>query len=1203
MNTLYSRLRRRLIGGLVLLWGLAAQAAPVLVTLDTHLLAGSSAQLAFDLIDGGAPSNSLQISAFATDGVLGASSATGGVSGQLPGTVNLNDSSFFNEYVQALVFGNWLSFVFDSSDLASGGSLPDGFSLFVLDANGQPLLSTADPTGANASLLYSLGEAQGLQLFQSDLLTISAQPQSTAVPEPGSLALLVIAGLALLLVGRAGPRVRLFGGTSARLLMLGALLSGQAAWAADLTAQLSISKTALVLNRSSNTFDTVVTLRNQGSDPISGPLQLTMASIAPANVALYNSAGRNSLSQDYVLVPLKQGLLAPGASASVPVKLINTGRAVTQLQFSVHGTRLDAAHASMLQVNAFYADGAQGDQKGAPVGAGFNVKIDGYVRGTTDANGRLSVLVPTSAKTVAVTQSPNGAGSALLNGLLAGQNASVDVLVGDGGEVYAEGSLRFDQVQQLLLARNATRVSLRFMRDEQTVRLGLVNFVQLSNVLGQSSNLSSLFSIQSDGTVSASPAAFYQALAGFNGRATLTLDGEDVDGQAVNGKASFYLSDFKTRVQLQAPPSKPGLSLAGVRIVATVLNTDVLLRAESDANGFITLPDLPGGNISLESTTTADGLSYTGQGTAVLNKHSLVKLTLRGPSDILNNVPAISVQPLPAGMGLTSAQLTLLGSPAVGAAAAAGSAEVAIFSATELAERQAYANRVGGAHAKLAAGGSKAASAATASSVTINVSAGAQNAQIEQSAQLKLPKGTKKALLSYTVATAEYPTYVLAQSVYNDVWSLSVLASTGNSLYDITRQVNSQLTQEPVWLSNGSTGLIKKEFDVSALTATAEATLILRATAVNIGDGILPTSVSAKLDSAQQLTIGEITPDAVNSQNDGSFYSVPRSGASNSNQRSFTVQITKPSGSTLSFANVKLLNGASANLMEVLADTAPGSAGVTVEAEDDTSARLKIRTTIQNPASTIAGTPPPTRDLGYRFKIKGKDSEGAEISDEKDLSGKRSLWRMPDVIGRYGSRDTGGDDWAARGTYNWMAANTGILRQVNDVSGEHGIDLGHQTHARGTDIDMFHFYLFPGVTTAPGQGMANFNLLRADVVAAFGTLVTPPAQPPAAAVQARGRVQAWIADTRTGLTNLAAPAAVSAVIHCAGPAANGLPAGWCRTLLTQGTATMTTPQPGGPALVRTLDFGNGAYVNAKMLNNNVHNDHIHITLIPGQIGE
>lgn len=1195
MNNLYSRLWRRLIGGLFLLWGVASQAAPVLVTLDTHLLAGSHARLAFDLVDGGPAANSLQISAFASDGVLGASSAEGGVSGQLPGQLSLNDSAFFNEYVQELEFGNWLSFVFDSSDLGNGGGfLPDGFSLFVLDAQGQPLLSTSDPTGAHASLLYSLGEVQGLQLYQSDLLTISAQAQPpNTVAEPASWGLLWIAGLALLLA-RPGR----LPGLPGRLLLLGALLGGQAAWAADLTPQLSISKSALVLNRSTNTFDTLVTLRNQGSDPLSGPLQLTIESIAPANVALYNSTGRNAQSKDYVLVPLKQGLLAAGASASVPVKLINTGRAVTQLQFSVHGTRLDTAHASTLQVNAFYADGAQGEQKGASVGAGFTVKIDGYGRGTTDENGRLSILVPSSAKTVAVSQSPNAAGSAQLSGLQAGQNASVDVLVGDGGEVYAEGLLRFEQVQQLLLARNAARVSLRFMRDEQALRLGALNFVQLSNVLGQSSNLSPLFSIQPDGSVSAAPAAFYQALAGLNGRATLTVDGEDVDGQAVNGKVSFYLADFKTRVQLQAPPSKPGLNLAGVRIVASVLNTDVLVRAESDANGLVTLPDLPGGNISLESITTADGLSYTGQGTAVLNKHSLVRLTLRGPSDILNNVPAISVHPLPPGMGLGAAQPSLMAAGAI--------SERAVFTPAELAERQAYANRLAGAHAKQAANSAnsaKALSAATSSSVTINVSAGAQNAQIEQSAQLKLPKGTKKALLSYTVATAEYPTYVLAQSVYNDVWSLSVLASSGSSLFDITRQVNSQLTQEPVWLANGSTGLIKKEFDVSALTASADATLILRATAVNIGDGILPTSVSAKLDSAQQLTIGDITPDAVNSQNDGSYYSVPRSGAGNSHQRTFTVQVTKPSGSTLTFANVKLLDSASANLMEVLADTAPGAAGVTVEAEDDSSARLKIRTTVQNPVSTIAGTPPHTRDIGYRFRIKGKDSEGVEISDEKDLSGKRSLWRMPDVIGRYGSRDTGGDDWAARGTYNWMAANSGLLREVNDVSGEHGIDLGHQTHARGTDIDMFHFYLFPGVTTAPGQGMANFNRLRADVVAAFATLVTPPAQPPAAAVQARARVQAWIAGTRTGLTNLAAPAAVSAVIHCSGPAANGLPAGWCRTLLTQATATMTTPQPGGPALVRTLDFGNGAYANAKMLNNNVHNDHIHVTLIPGQIGE
>ena len=1188
MFAFFQRLRRIALPLCLFAVSAAAQAGALLITIDTRSLAGTGGQLAFDLVDGGAPGNSITLGSFTGDAILGASSAMGGVAGQLPSMVTLSDTAFFSEYLQSLVFGDSLSFIFESSDIASSGFAPDAFSVFVLGTGGLPLGTTTDPTGANALFIYDIGVPQGLQVFQSTVVVVTAQAPPTGVPEPAGWLLVMTALLALVL---ARPASRATQKLCQGVALAFALLAANAAWAADLTAVVAVSKTGFVLNRTTNTFDTTVTVRNTSANTLTGPMQLTLENVAPANVALYNTYGRNAAGKDYVLLPLPDGVLAAGASTTVPVKLINTGRVVTDAQISVQGTRLTATNSVSLKINAFFASGPDGNQKGASVGAGYRVQIDGYNRGLTDASGGVTVTVPVSAKSVSVTQSPNAAGSALLGSLVAGQAAAVEVLVGDGGEVYAEGVLRFDQVQQLLLPRNASRISLRFLSDEKPVRLGLISFAQASNVAGQTFDLTSLFSIQPDGSVAASPAAFYQAFSGFAGKAVIRLDGEDVDGAPFSGTAAFYFSDYRTRVQLVAPPSRPGLALGGVRIVANILNTDVFVRAEADAAGFIALPDLPRGNISLESITTADGVTYTGKGTAVLNKNSLVKLTMRAPVDVLNSVPAISVEPLPAGLAApTRAQV-------VGDAA-----EAAVYTPAQLAERQAYA-------------GSRAGAAATARSrlfnqaplladptfVTINVVAGARDAQIEQSAQLKLPKGTKKATLTYTVATAEYPTYVLQQSIYNDVWSLSVLEASGTSLFDITRQINSQLTQEPVWLADGTTGVVKREIDVSALTTSADVNVILRASAVNIGDGILPTAVNAKLDAAQQLTIGTITPDTVNANNDGSYYSIPRPGATNTNQRTFDVAITKPAGSTLTAISVELRDGAGTALMQVLQDTAPGQAGVEVISQDDTSASLRLRATVQSPASTIAGTPPPTRDLGYRIIVKGTDQAGADIRDEKDVNGKRSLWRMPDVIGRYGSRDAGGDDWAARGTYNWMAANAASLRQVNDVSGEHGINLGHVTHARGTDIDMFHFYLFPGVTTAPGGGAANFNSLRADVIAAFGTLGVPV--PPPGAVAARNRVNGWITASRTGLTTIAASPAVSAVIYCSGPAAQGLSAGWCRTLLTAGTATRTVPVPNAPPQVQVLDFGTGAYTNAKMANNNVHNDHIHITLAPGQIGE
>lgn len=495
-------------------------------------------------------------------------------------------------------------------------------------------------------------------------------------------------------------------------------------------------------------------------------------------------------------------------------------------------------------------------------------------------------------------------------------------------------------------------------------------------------------------------------------------------------------------------------------------------------------------------------------------------------------------------------------------------------------------------------GQQKVASNATApTSVSVNVAAAARNQVIEQSEQLVVAKGVKKVNLTFAVSTQEYPYYVTQQSIYNDVWSVGVLTSTGVSLYDLTRQVNSQLSAFPTWLTNGSTGPIKVEIDITALTLNAAATLILKASSVNIGDGALTTVVNAVLDAAEQLGIGDISPDTVAGNNDGRYYSVPRPGAANVLQRTFNVVVTKPSGSSLTGMTVDLLDSGGSTPMQVLPETAPGQDGVTVVDQADTSVTLKVRVTTKTPKSSVAGTPPSTRDLGYRFTVKGIDTSSSQISDQKDVSGRRSLWKMPDAIARYGSRDAGGDEWSARGTYEWMVTNAALLREVNDVSGEHGRQIGHQTHAKGTDIDSYHFYLFPGVTTGAGQGAVNHSKLIADVVTAFGTVATPA--PPQAAVDASNRVAAWLGATRAGLTSLAANAAVQQVIHCRGLAGSGLSSGWCETLLTAGKVSRVS---GVPPASKVLDFGSN-YVNAKMDNNNVHDDHVHVTLKPASVNE
>ena len=94
-----------------------------------------------------------------------------------------------------------------------------------------------------------------------------------------------------------------------------------------------------------------------------------------------------------------------------------------------------------------------------------------------------------------------------------------------------------------------------------------------------------------------------------------------------------------------------------------------------------------------------------------------------------------------------------------------------------------------------------------------------------------------------------------------------------------------------------------------------------------------------------------------------------------------------------------------------------------------------------------------------------------------------------------------------------------------------------------------------------------------------------------------GRVGTWLAATRQGLTDLVALETVSQVIYCDGLASQGLPAGWCASLLQTGSVSRII---GTQTL--TLALG-GTFSNTKMMYRDDHNHCVHITLNAAQIGE
>lgn len=178
-----------------------AKAVTLDVTIDTSNWAGTSASLAFDLIDGdNTVNNTVQISNFLINGSgsfdSSLASFTGGASGALDSLASLAESGFFNELLQPIVLGSSLQFQLQLTDsfAASTFAVPDRFSFFILDEPGFfSLFPTTDPTGADSLFGIDLnGQGGELSLYAADSASWRVESPRGTVLEPSSLALLLI---------------------------------------------------------------------------------------------------------------------------------------------------------------------------------------------------------------------------------------------------------------------------------------------------------------------------------------------------------------------------------------------------------------------------------------------------------------------------------------------------------------------------------------------------------------------------------------------------------------------------------------------------------------------------------------------------------------------------------------------------------------------------------------------------------------------------------------------------------------------------------------------------------------------------------------------------------------------------------------------------------------------------------------------------
>jgi len=187
--------------GLAIIVGKSLRADSVFsVSMDTSSLSGTTQTLAFSLTEGdGIFENTVTLSNFNFGGgaALGSPGYSGsGVSGDLGSMVTLANTDFLELFSQTFTVGSSLSFLLDTTNNFAGGS-PDGFAMYLCDAT----LSTCYSDDLNTSALLTLN-LTGSPITPADFTVNAASQQglnapAVGTPEPRSLALLLVAGLAV----------------------------------------------------------------------------------------------------------------------------------------------------------------------------------------------------------------------------------------------------------------------------------------------------------------------------------------------------------------------------------------------------------------------------------------------------------------------------------------------------------------------------------------------------------------------------------------------------------------------------------------------------------------------------------------------------------------------------------------------------------------------------------------------------------------------------------------------------------------------------------------------------------------------------------------------------------------------------------------------------------------------------------------------
>lgn len=816
-----------------------------------------------------------------------------------------------------------------------------------------------------------------------------------------------------------------------------------------------------------------------------------------------------------------------------------------------------APRQTLLEVEVFRFNPTRPDGRGDRAGNDVYLFVEGTYLRTTDADGRARLEVPAGLITVQAVVPSSAIAVATLE-VAAGTTVPLSLILDDGKEVISPVDVSISSVKDGIFSVDANDFTITLLERGVPRPVVHVGQVELEDDIGNTlAFLTDEFRVDAEGRLyPVTMDVIRMAIASHPGRSLrLNVSGVDALGFTLGGYHPLYLGQHVLNAVLLAPPSHPSLSVAGIEVTYNLMGTGLTLTRTTDAAGAVSFGPVPLGNATLKGMTIDSGIHYHGDAMFFLPRSSLVKVLMAHPKDILAGHAQYELVPLASPKGRIPD----------------GNGQRFRDEEEDRTRRRLHRSIESLPRTR----------STESEGVNLRVGAGGAGQPVTASRTLTVPRGTRRVLLRYNVSTAEYPDYVKKQSVFNDTWSLGLSANHGGSqLFAIGSNVNAQLRSAPAWRVDGTTGYISQYFDVAEFTVEGAADLVLTATATNVADSLLPTVVHASLgEDVGEMIISAVVPDELSkTKGDHATYSIPFQGENNRISRWYSLKLDKPAGAQVTRVRAELEHGSGSMQGGLVLDEGIGQNVRMVD--DDT---VRVRVTLHS-GSGVNTVPPPAHTIYHKFTVEAETLGGNRISAEASSAPRRALWRMQEAWRvperRYGMRDVGGDDWLSARTWEYISRHGGLLTRIDDISGEHGSNIGHNTHDVGTDIDLYHVYQFPGTLT----GEDNYYALRRAVV----RVLTLPAQE---AANDRAGVLAWVSQTRARFSDILTTTDAEAIYYSVGSAhviaRVALPRGWARSLLVDGVLTV-------PGYRFDTGLGNWGFPQARLRYDEVHNSHFHI---------